>query len=168
LFVVALGISNGVRGEDVEASDGETTPATEAADQPAGIVPSQTAKREQPRQPEERLPAGEVSAQAAAQNSSPLLDPSNVWTVVVITYSRSASAAEELAWATHDHLLEEGIPVFTPVEIGNKIVVLAGAAPRSSELNTLEERIGSLARDGRSNIYTGAYAERIEKFIDRN
>jgi hypothetical protein len=170
LLVVALGIGNLGQGDDVAAAEGDSAPTTEAtgsgADSTAGIVPAQTPtqapSREPVRQPE--APA----AQAEAPTTSPLLDRSNAWTVVVITYSRSATSAEDLAWATHDHLLAEGIPVFTPVEIGNKIVVLAGAAPRSSDLTGLEQRIAGLARDGRSNIYAGAYAERIEKFIDRN
>jgi len=176
LFVLALGIKNLGQDDDVEAAVGDTAAATEAAGpragEPAGIVPAQVPTSEQVRQPvvvpPPTGPAGASPDQAAAETTSPLLDRTNAWTVVVITYSRSATSAEDLAWATFDHLQAEGIPVFTPVEIGNKIVVLAGAAPRSSDLSGLEKRIAGLARGGRPNIYTGAYAERIEKFIDRD
>jgi len=166
LFVVAVAVFGG--GDGVAASDGDT-PAAGGSGEAGREAGSARPQADPAPRTEAFVPATPRPEQAAppAQATSPLTDRANAWTVVVVTYSRSASGAEDLAWATHDHLLAQGIPVHPLVEVGKNIVVLAGAAPRSSDLEELIERIGSLERDGRAHIYSGAYAERIDKFLDR-
>jgi len=171
VLVVAIALGKGFTGgEDVNASEAGDAASERQAESPppAGIVPADP-DRAPVRPASESTPATTPATTPAsgAEPVSALMDPANVWTVVVITYSQSASGAEDLAWATHDHLRDEGIPVHTPVEIGSQIVVLAGAAPRSSDLADLRARIEGLSRRGKANVYQGVYSERIDKFVKR-
>ncbi len=161
-FVVGITIGLGRRGVQASAEPREESsraPAPGGA--PAGPKesPRRTPERELPAQtlapPYPRSPGGTESA---------LYDARNQYSVVVATY---ASTAETLAWATYDHLREEGLPVFTPLEVGSKIVVLAGAAPRSDDLAKLEQTLQGLSRDGRPHAYGDAYRSRIDSLIQR-
>ena len=128
----------------------------------------------QPRSFQERPSAGIESAppQATAPparagariEDSPLFDPANLYTVVVASYTKSN---KDLAWATHQHLVDAKLPVFPPVESRNLVVVLAGAAPTSSELEKVELAVKALARDGKNKDYSDAYRARIDPLIPR-
>lgn len=96
---------------------------------------------------------------------SALFDPANLYTVIVVSYPKN-QASTDFAWATVEHLQEAGLPVFPPVESGNLLVVLAGAAPTSAELAATEASVRALVRDGKKS-YDDAYRVRIDKLIPR-
>ena len=121
----------------------------------AGIAPPRAAPVE---------PAVALTAPAVQKSGSPLFDPENEYTVVVATYARSA---EELAWATHDHLRDARLPVFPLIEVSGKIVILVGAAPTYAGLSGVEEQVRGLSRDGVARIYEDAYRQRIDDLIER-
>jgi hypothetical protein len=99
---------------------------------------------------------------------SPLFDPANQYTVIVASYTKGkGDANQELAWATYQHLKDEGLPVFRPVVSGNLFVVLAGAAPTRAELETVEKGVRALERDG-DKPYFDAYRVSIDKLIPRS
>jgi hypothetical protein len=129
----------------------------------------------QPRSFQERPPAnpGAETAPKATPpaasgperiEDSPLFDPANLFTVVVASYTKSN---KDLAWATHQHLVDAKLPVFPPVESRNLVVVLAGAAPTSAELEKVESAVKALARDGQRKDYSDAYRARIDTLIPR-
>lgn len=116
-----------------------------------------------------------VAGESAPKNASPangaqriedsaLFDPANLWTVIVASYTKSN---EDLAWATHEHLRDARLPVFPPVASRNLVVVLAGAAPTSAELDRVAAAVKALARDGKKNDYADAYCARIDTLIPR-
>jgi hypothetical protein len=111
-------------------------------------------------------PASTTQPAGAPQRieDSPLFDPANLFTVVVASYTRSN---KDLAWATHQHLVDAKLPVFPPIESRNLVVVLAGAAPTSAELEKLEAAVKALARDGKKKDYSDAYRARIDTLIPR-
>jgi len=116
-----------------------------------------------------RTQEGKPNAPVASPGStrieeSPLFDPANQYTIVVSAYSKSKT---DLAWATHDHLLEEGLAVFPPVASGNLLIVLVGSAPRKADLEDLLARVHRLERDG-VKVYDDAYPQSIDKLISRN
>jgi hypothetical protein len=116
-----------------------------------------------PASPALAIPAAPAPAPATGRiEDSPLFDPANLYTVVVASYTRSN---QDLAWATHEHLRDAKLPVFPPVESRNLVVVLAGAAPTSGELEEVEEAVKALSRDGRKKDYSDAYRARIDPLI---
>jgi hypothetical protein len=119
-----------------------------------------------PAGPGEAVPGGGAPAPGAERRieDSPLFDPANVWTVIVASYTKSN---QDLAWATYEHLRDARLPVFPPVESRNLVVVLAGAAPTSAELEKTETAVKALARDGRKKDYPDAYRARIDTLIPR-
>jgi hypothetical protein len=160
-FVIGLTIGLGRRGTASAAAPGADPRETEEAPLSAEPEPSAAAPRG------ESAAAAPARAEPQSADASPeaaLRDPRNQYCVVVATYGASADG---LAWATYDHLREAGLPVFPPLDVGNQIVVLAGAAPRSEDLAALEEKVEGLARDGRPRVYADAYRSRIDKLIKR-
>lgn len=113
----------------------------------------------QPREGEQ----GKGAAPARIEDS-PLYDPANQYTLVVEAYSKTSP---DFAWATHDHLAEEGFEVFPPVASGNLLLVLVGAAPNKADLADTETRVRKLERDGKRE-YDDAYRQPIDKLISRN
>ncbi len=150
-----IGIVVGRRGNGVEAAATEPTADVGPSDSPARKEPASQAALESPPAPAPGATGGPESA---------LYDPKNQYTVVVATYPQTA---EDYAWATYDHLREQRVAVFAPLGVGDKIVVLVGAAPRSSDLAALEEKIEGLSRDGNPRAYGDAYRERIDDLIRR-
>lgn len=123
----------------------------------------------QPRSFDARTGEGRGGAPSAAPaatriEESPLFDPQNQYTIVVSAYAKTKTDA---AWATHDHLLEEGLPVFPPVASGNLLIVLVGTAPGRADLGDLLARVKQLERDGKKP-YDDAYVNPIDKLISRN
>ncbi len=159
LIVLAFlaGRLTGKQAQPAHAEEGETPPVVEEDPLPArgagGIVPSGTvAGSEQPVAPTE-----------PASNAA-LLDKANEFTIVVATYGRSN---EDYAWATFDFLREQNIPAYTPYQVRGGIVVLAGAAPRKTDLESLVRRVRGLSRDGVDGVYDDAYIHLIDKLIPR-
>ena len=74
---------------------------------------------------------------------------------------------QDLAWSTVDFLRDAGLPAFTPYEVDGNIVVLAGAAPRKSELEDLVRSVRRLSRDGTQGVYDDAYILAIDRLIRR-
>jgi hypothetical protein len=162
-FVLGFVVGRNTQGE---AQAEEPTPAE------GGIRPRPTS---QPRAFQERpaAPAGGVATPSGGAppasgerriEDSALFEPANVWTVIVASYTKSN---QDLAWATYEHLKDARLPVFPPVESRNLVVVLAGAAPTSAELEKIETAVKALARDGRKKDYADAYRARIDTLIPR-
>ncbi len=124
--------------------------------------PEPSPSRSPPRETPARSPQA-APATPARIEESPLFDPANRYTVVVATYSQSN---RDFAWATYQHLRDQKLPVFQPVVSGDLILVLAGAASSSAELESLERRIEGLTRDG-EEPYESAYRQAIDKLIPR-
>jgi hypothetical protein len=111
------------------------------------------------------VPAPAASAPAEKRiEDSPLFDPANLQTVVVASYTK---ANQDLAWATNGHRRDAKLPVFPPVESRNLVVVLAGAAPTSAELQKTLSAVQALSRDGKKKDYSDAYCARIDTLIPR-
>ncbi len=108
-------------------------------------------------------PGAEGGALPTRIEESALFDERNRYTIVVASYAR---AKEDLAWATYEHVRDEGLAVFPPVASGDLVLVLAGAAPTSGELESLEKEIEELGRDGKKP-YHDAYRQGIDKLIQR-
>ena len=127
-----------------------SAPATRPTSQPRSF---------QPREGGEQAPAATLRIE-----DSPLYDPKNQYTVIVGAYSKTSP---DFAWATHDHLAEEGFDVFPPVASGNLLLVLVGAAPSKADLADVEARVRKLERDGKKP-YDDAYRQPIDKLNLRN
>jgi len=164
VLAFALGYALG-RGQGREARAEEPPPALAA--------PSN-----QPRAFQERAPAAGAEPPAAPSASAPariqdsaLFDPANLYTVIVASYTKGKNGKnntnQDLAWATYQHVLESGVTVFPPVESGNLLVVLAGAAPKKADLEATEARVRALVRDG-EKPYFDAYRVQIDKLIPRS
>jgi hypothetical protein len=164
IAVVGLGLAFAFgyvlgRNLPAEARAGETgappveRPATRT--QPPRTPPSST--------PSPAAPAPGVDPKSERIEDSALFDPQNLYTVVAVAYSTSA---EDLAWASVDHLREHGLAAFPPVLSGKLIVVLVGAAKTSAELAETEAAVRALVRDG-EKPYLEAYRQRIDKLIPR-
>lgn len=109
-------------------------------------------------------PAPAAAGTSTRIEDSALFAPANQYTIVAGAYSK---AKTDYAWATHDHLLEEGLAVFPPVASGNLLIVLVGAAPRGADLEEMLARVKRLERDGKK-VYDDAYVHPIDKLISRN
>jgi hypothetical protein len=155
-FVAGITIGLGKRG--VEASEEPAPPVTKREPPPARERLASTPATSSPATAAPQAPIAGLGSESA------LYDPRNQYCVVVATYG---AKAESLAWATYDHLKEANLPVFTPLDVGNKIVILAGAAARSGDLAQLEETIQALSRDGQPRAYADAYRSRIDTFLRR-
>jgi len=140
-------------------------PVAEAREEPPEPAPAPRPSA-QPRSFQPRASGAEPAAGASAQRieDSALYDAANKYTLVVEAYSKTSP---DFAWATHDHLKEEGLDVFPPVASGNLLLVLVGAAPRSADLAEVEARVRKLERDGKKE-YDDAYRQPIDKLISRN
>lgn len=95
---------------------------------------------------------------------SSLFDTRNTHTIIVATYDRQA---EDLAWATYNHLVDARLPAFPPVVSGKHLVVLVGAAGAYSDLESEEQAVRALERGG-ERPYSGAYRVRIDSILTRS
>jgi hypothetical protein len=161
-FVIGLTIGLGRRGTASAAAPGDDQ--LQAQEPPASAEPEPSSAAPDAGDPGSASPVRGPSQTGEAASEAALYDPRNQYCVVVASYGASADG---LAWATYDHLREARLPVFAPLDVGNQIVVLAGAAPRSEDLAALEETIQGLSRDGRPRAYADAYRRRIDAFIRR-
>jgi hypothetical protein len=169
LVAFAVGFAFGRRSAG-EAQAGEGTPGRGAsavpevsrerprstpssAEKPLGVrSPGQASGQEQP-----------VPATPARIEESALFDPANQYTVVAGTYSEPNS---DLAWALHEHLRDEDLPVFQPVVSGDLVLVLVGAAPSSSDLAAVETRVRAVQEE-KLDVKPDAYRSRIDALLPR-
>lgn len=149
-FGFAVGRGGRSDAQAKESADEESAPAPRAVSQPRNF---------QPRAASETPPGA-----APRLEDSALFDAENQFTIVVEAYSKTTP---DYAWATHDHLKEEGFAVFPPVASGNLLLVLVGAAPSRADLADTEARLHKLERDGKRE-YDDAYRQPIDKLIPRN
>jgi hypothetical protein len=155
-----LGVWLGGSGSDSSAAAGSGT-------EPAGERPAreQDASAHTASAPGAALPAVDPKAEASLR-VSPLYDLANRYTLVVATYGKSK---QDFAWATHDQLADEGLPVFPPVAVRDDLLVLVGAAPSAGELSALQTRVRGLKGwDGSRESYADAYPILIDRLIDRS
>lgn len=163
VLAFVLGYALG-RGANPEARAGE-------AESPAALRTPHTPPASQARsfqeRPSETTPAARTGAADPAEpgrlEDSPLFAPENLHTVVVAAYS---NANQDLAWATYEHLREEGLTVFPPVASRNLVLVLAGAAPSTAELAKTLTSVRAALRNGKAE-YDDAYLARIDTLIPR-
>lgn len=109
-------------------------------------------------------PTGGESSPADPGGYDPLGDPNNLYTVVVITYGKSHT---DLASAHQEFLRDSGLPVNRLLRVKNNLVLSVGAAPTRAELADLEARIHRLTFNGERGVYSDAYVDAIQKYVER-
>jgi hypothetical protein len=160
VLAFVLGFWAGRSTQDEARAENGAAPASAPSIRPPANQPR--AFQEAPLRPVE--PSGtKAPAGVRRIEESALYDLANVHTVVVVAYSNTS---EDLAWATYEHLEEQGLPVFPPVASKNLILVLVGAAPSSAELASIEAKVRALPRDGKKP-YESAYRARIDALLPR-
>ena len=98
--------------------------------------------------------SGGSSARPADDPAAALFDPANEFVVQVITYGGSHA---DLAQATYEYLLEQGLPAFPPQRVRSNLVLLVGAAPSRAELVGVQDRVHrTLGPNGRSGEFSTA------------
>ena len=107
---------------------------------------------------------GGAAFQAGLSSSDPLADLSNLYTVVVITYGKSHT---DLASAHQEFLRDSGLPVNRLLRVKNNLVLSVGAAPTRAALADLEARIQRLTFNGERGVYSDAYVDAIQKYVER-
>lgn len=159
-FLAGRGSGGEARAEERESPEPVEVPRTPPANQPRAFQ-----ERTDPGAPGSEPPAasGETSGETQRLEDSALFDARNQQTVVVAAYGE---ANQDLAWATYYHLRDARLPVFPPVASRNLVVVLAGAAPTTGELDRVLSQVQALERDGKK-VYRDAYLARIDKLIPR-
>jgi len=158
-LLVVLAFVGGVlvgRGPVVAGAEGEEQPGEASDGAPdagvAGIVPA--------REPQASAPTREEASEQPRTDGRAIKDPENKYTVVVASYGLSMV---DLAWATVDFLRAQRIAAHPPFRLSNAIVVVAGAAPRKSDLEELVRQVRGLARDGTPGVYDDAYIDAIDR-----
>jgi len=162
-FVVGKGSSRAAEAAENPAASGKSSLAASPLEsRRPGTAPGAPSEADAPgRATATPVPAGDATPRI---EESPLFDPQNLWTVVVAAYSNSS---EDLAWATYEHLSDQELSVFPPIQSGKVLIVLVGAAPTSAELADTEAAVRALVRDGQK-AYDTAYRARIDKLIPRS
>jgi hypothetical protein len=134
-----------------------------AAGAPLTVVPAPEIAEPSPSSAE-----GETTTMAlgtASPGNAGLMDPANRVTLRVIYY---AEDEEDRAWETHDYLVDQGLPVGSPVRTGRIIVLLVGAASGAGELEGLKGRLRTLpGPHNESGAFKGAYVVNIDSYIER-
>ena len=100
--------------------------------------------------------------------SSPLLDPTNRFTVVAIAYDNSAFG-RELARETTEHFRAVGLEAHDPIQLRStsRLVVVLGAAPTSESLAALRDAVRATDdASGNSGQFAEAYICEISSLID--
>jgi hypothetical protein len=108
-------------------------------------------------------PPAEGGGRLGAANA--LADPRNKYTIVAIAVT---PANVDSAWANHDHLAAQGMPVFPPFAAPNgMLTVVVGAAPKESDLADVQSRLKRLSGpEGKGRPYEGAYSYPIRKLTN--
>lgn len=98
------------------------------------------------------------------------LDKANRFTMRAVQFENDARG-RELAMAVHAHMRAEGLPVVTPVELGDILVVCVGAEPiLDGRLLQIQDRLQALDGPPPQNepgAFAGAYAVNIDDYITR-
>lgn len=87
-------------------------------------------------------------------------------TLRVAAYDRN-ERNEDLAWEVYDYLLEQRMPVVTPVKTAKNIFIFVGAARSVSELGTLEDRVRKLEGPKGGQPFGDAYPVNIKDYVQR-
>ena len=106
------------------------------------------------------LPTGSPSPGDAA-----MFDLANRVTLRVIYYSQDE---KERVWETHNYLVQRGLPVGRPVDVGRIIVLLVGAAPGAAGLAELKTRLRAMeGPNHEAGAFKGAYVVNIDSDVER-
>lgn len=124
---------------------------------PGPVLPA----REDPAAPEDREA---VRGREATAADAAFLDRANKYTVTVFSADDN-EFGEERAWAAYDHLASLGFEPVTPRRWKGLIILFVGAAPTTSELEAVRQRVREVvAADGRGRAFPDAYLDNIDKY----
>jgi hypothetical protein len=86
-------------------------------------------------------------------------EPANRYSIQAIQYANAKSELNRtLAYKTYDHLQDRGLPVVRPYRKGDNIFIYIGAAPTTSELKELLQRVKNTpGPHGSSDAFADAY-----------
>jgi hypothetical protein len=111
----------------------------------------------------------ESAAKVGTSDDQQFLDKRNQCTVRVAQYDHN-DAGKNLANKAYDYLRREGIPAIRPIVSGGAIVICAGYAKSTSELEQLVRRIQDLsgpdAKAGKKPFHD-AYLVNIDPYVQR-
>lgn len=167
VFVFALGFFFGRMGPDeVRAQKPGGEVGTNAPSRPPG--PGTNAA-----DPEVPVVSNDGAALAAEAERAEdpvlaqLLDPSNRWTIQVISYDNS-DYTSLLAGELVTYLRESDFPASPPIGVGDKLTVLVGAAAERSDLEgTLAALKRTPGQGGEAGVFSGAMLREIEDLLGR-
>ena len=109
------------------------------------------------------------AAKVGTADDQAFLDTRNPCTVRVAPY-KPDDAGKSLANTAYDYLRHEGIPAIRPIVSGGTIVICAGYAKSTSELEQLVRRIRELpGPSAKSNVkpFHDAYLVNIDPYVQR-
>jgi hypothetical protein len=108
-----------------------------------------------------------AGAGATPPDDAALYDPANKYTVKVIEYVRNERNLQ-WAWGTYDHLVEQGLPVFSVQGSDDSLFLFVGAAPARDDLFALRDKIReTTGPDGRRLDFERALIVPIKSYIKR-
>ena len=190
LFAVVLGVlvvgsfflGRWSANTSVQASSGESTLTSGAAEEPIFFDAAAGLTKPEKREPE--LPAVEVtkpqpvaserpavSMSSLEVNHKAFMDPANTMTIRVIYYADDDEGREK-AFQTATYLGELGFPAMIPVRKGGNVFVFVGAAPKKDDADLL--RIQRELRlvvgpppSSNSGDFESAYVYPIDRAIQR-
>ncbi|MBI5435490.1 MAG: hypothetical protein HZA52_21830 [Planctomycetes bacterium] len=106
--------------------------------------------------------------QSLSAADAALLDARNRYTIKAIQYDaneRNLALAKEVA----AHFAKRSLPVCTPYQRGNSLVVLVGAAANTAELEELQRAVKSMdSPNGGKGDFASAYIAPIDSIVQRN
>ena len=114
------------------------------------------------------LPIAHQPSSGGAQNLTAMdkafLDTTNRFTIRTISYGRS-SMEQDLAFKAYDHMRAEGLPVVTPLGIGDSLMIFVGAAASRAEIEPLLKSVRSTPGPGNDRTaFRSAYIVNIEDY----
>ncbi|MCC6406041.1 MAG: hypothetical protein IT453_02665 [Planctomycetes bacterium] len=105
--------------------------------------------------------------QSLSTADAALLDARNRYTIKAIQYDaneRNLALAKEVA----AHFAKRSLPVCTPYQRGNSLVVLVGAAANTAELEALQRAVKSMdSPNGGKGDFASAYIAPIDSIVQR-
>ncbi|MFT5049956.1 MAG: hypothetical protein ACI8QZ_001349 [Chlamydiales bacterium] len=104
--------------------------------------------------------SGQIGLTAAGRA---FLDPSNIFTVVAITYDDSEAGCER-AISTYRHLEATGFDVVYPRRKSGKLLIFVGAAPGYRDLESVEGELRRTRGPSGRLPFTGAYRVNIADY----
>jgi hypothetical protein len=111
--------------------------------------------------------------QAAARMGAPadqaFMNPENRFTVRLAQYNNDA-AGKAKAFETADFLRKLAIPVVSPIEKGNAVILVAGAKPKTEDLASLLKTVQAQHGTGgqeKQLPFASAYIQNIDALVQR-